>query len=190
MHFSASENRFYDPSFKSRYEANGAWPADTIEVSRKEWRTYGANSPPAGKTLGATEEGRPTWKDLPAPEPLSLNDLAARKRRAIETARDAAIAAGFEHTFGDTTDTVQMRARDRENIMGLAVSAQRNPEGTFAFRAESNAQYELTADEMLELAEAAQAHVSTQYQHSWQRKGEIAAALDAEDREGIEAVEW
>ncbi|MCI0508613.1 MAG: DUF4376 domain-containing protein [Chromohalobacter sp.] len=135
----------------------------------------------------ATESGRLCWVKIPA-EPLA--DLAARKRRAIEAARDEAIAAGFEHTFGDTTDTVQMRARDRENIMGLAVSAQRNPEGTFAFRAESNAQYELTADEMLELAEAAQAHVSAQYQHSWQRKGEIDAALEAEVREGIETVEW
>lgn len=41
---------------------------------------------------------------------------------------------------------------------------------------------------MLELAEAAQAHASAQYQHSWERKGEINAALAAEDR--IEAVEW
>jgi hypothetical protein len=190
MFYSPTENKFYDPAFKARYEANGVWPSDAIKVTRKEWKTYGANSPPTGKARGATQEGRPTWVDLPASEPPSLNDLAERKRREIENARDEAIAAGFEHTFGDTTDTVQMRARDRENIVGLAVSAQRNPEGTFAFRAESNAQYELTADEMLELAEAAQAHVSAQYQHSWQRKGEINSALEAEDRERIEAVVW
>ncbi|MCT8469451.1 DUF4376 domain-containing protein [Chromohalobacter canadensis] len=190
MFYSPTEKRFYDPAFKARYESSGVWPDDAIEVSRKEWRTYGANSPPLGKTLGATAEGRPTWVDLPASEPLSLADLAKRKRRAIETARDDAIAGGFEHAFGDTTDTVQMRARDRENIMGLAVSAQRNPEGTFEFRAESNAKYQLTADEMLELADAAQAHASAQYQHSWQRKSEIDAALAAEDREGIKAIGW
>lgn len=74
--------------------------------------------------------------------------------------------------------------------MGLAVSAQRNPESTFAFRARSNTTYELSADEVLALADAAQVHVSEQYSHSWQRKGEIEAALKAEDREALEAIGW
>lgn len=159
---------------------------DSVKISREKYNellTGQAN----GKKISADPNGNPILVDPPL-QPLA--DLATRKRRAIETARDEAIAAGFEHAFGDETDTVQMRQRDRENITGLAVSAQRNPEGTFAFRAESNAQYELTADEMIELAEAAQAHVSAQYQHSWQRKGEIDAALEAEDREGLDAVEW
>lgn len=120
----------------------------------------------------------------------SLADLAQRKRRAIEAARDTAISAGFDYTFDGTTDVVQTRQRDRENIMGLAVSAQRNPESTFAFRARSNTTYELSADEVLALADAAQAHVSEQYSHSWQRKGEIDAALQAEDRAALEAIGW
>ncbi|MBZ5876006.1 DUF4376 domain-containing protein [Chromohalobacter israelensis] len=187
MYFSAKENAFYSASKIKDYKKMGVWPDDAIKVTASEYAEYGKCSPPAGKRRGGDDNGRPIWVPIPPPD---LEDIAARKRDEIETARDDAIASGFEHTFGDTTDTVQMRQRDRENITGLAVSAQRNPEGTFAFRAESNAQYELTADEMLELAEAAQAHVSAQYQHSWQRKGVIAAALEAEDREGIEAVEW
>ncbi|WP_280569393.1 DUF4376 domain-containing protein [Chromohalobacter sp. 296-RDG] len=126
--------------------------------------------------------------DEAPPEPLE--DLAQLKRRAIEAARDAAITAGFEYTFGDETDTVQMRQRDRENITGLAVSAQRSPDDTFEFRAKSNTKYELTADEMLALNDAKQAHISEQYRHSWELKEQLDAALEAEDREGIEAVEW
>lgn len=126
--------------------------------------------------------------DEAPPEPLA--DVAQRKRREVESARDAAISAGFDYTFSGTADVVQTRQRDRENIMGLAVSAQRNPESTFAFRARSNTTYELSADEVLALADAAQAHVSEQHSHSWQRKGEIAAALQAEDREALEAIGW
>lgn len=122
--------------------------------------------------------------------PSSLPDIAAAKRSEIETARGEAITDGFEHTFGDTTDTVQMRQRDRENITGLAVSAQRNPEGTFTFRAESNTEYTLTASEMLDLAEAVQSHVSTQYQHSWKLKGDIDTALESEDRETLNSITW
>jgi len=186
-YYSRKSNAFYPSALRPAYIASESWPADAIEVSSAEWQKYGQGQPPDGKRRGADANGRPCWVEIP-PEPLA--DLAARKRRAIETARDDAIAGGFEHTFGDATDTVQMRQRDRENIMGLAVSAQRNPEGTFEFRAESNAKYQLTADEMLELAEAAQAHVSAQYRRSWERKAEIEAALEAEDREGIKAVVW
>ena len=187
MHYSASNDVFYNTNLKKKYEKAGTWPGDAVQVTDEEWRTYKLGQPPVGKQRGSSTEGRPCWVDIP-PEPLA--DLAQRKRREIEAARDDAIAGGFEYTFGGTTDTVQMRARDRENIMGLAVSAQRNPEGTFEFRAESNAKYLLTADEMLELADAAQDHASAQYQHSWQRKGEIAAALENEDREGLEAIGW
>ncbi|ABE58738.1 DUF4376 domain-containing protein [Chromohalobacter israelensis] len=119
-----------------------------------------------------------------------LGDLAARKRDEIEAARDDAIAGGFEHTFGDTTDIVQTRERDRENITRLAVSAQRKPDATFPFRAASNTEYRLTADEMLALHDAEQAHVSEQYRRSWELKARLEQALEAEDREGIEAVTW
>lgn len=119
-------------------------------------------------------------------EPIA--DLAARKRDEIEAARDDAIAGGFKHTFGDTTDIVQTRERDRENIIRLAVSAQRKPDATFPFRAASNTEYRLTADEMLALHDAEQAHVSEQYRRSWELKAQLEQALKAKDREGIEAV--
>lgn len=136
---------------------------------------------------GHDENGEPTLVERP---PISLADLAIQKLAEIETARDAAINEGFTHTFGDTDDIVQTRQRDRENLTGLAVSAQRHADETFYFRAKSNATFELTAEEMLALADAAQAHVSQQYSKSWQLKAAIDAALKAEDRAAVEAVEW
>ncbi|MDF9433019.1 DUF4376 domain-containing protein [Chromohalobacter israelensis] len=178
-----------EPPETGDHEVARAVDSETWEVVA-DWRGhvyYTAD----GRRHEITELGvEPPADALDEAPPEPLEDVAARKRDEIEIARDEAIAAGFEHAFGDATDTVQMRQRDRENIMGLAVSAQRNPESTFEFRAESNAKYQLTADEMLELAEAAQAHVSEQYQHSWQRKGEIDAALEAEDRDALEALSW
>lgn len=144
-----------------------------------------------GEKHEITELGiEPPADALDEAPPEALADVASRKRREIENARDAAIDDGFTHTFGDTNDVVQTRQRDRENLTGLAVSAQRHPDKTFQFRAKSNATYELTAYDMLALADAAQNHVSEQYGKSWQLKAQVDVALEAEDREGLEAIEW
>jgi hypothetical protein len=187
MYYSASINAFYVNELRESYVKAGTWPDDAIDVSDEEWQAYGQGQPPEGMQRGVGENGRPTWVPIP---PDKLGTIADRKRREIETARDAAINEGFTHTFGETDDIVQARQRDRENLTGLAVSAQRHTEETFHFRAQSNATYELTASEMLALADAAQAHVSQQYAHSWQLKAEIDAALEAEDRDTLEAITW
>lgn len=126
---------------------------------------------------------------------VPIASIAAAKRAEIDTARDTAIDAGFDYTFGDTTDRVQTRARDRENIAGLAIAAQMmndagDTETTLPFRAASNATYQLTALQLLSLAQAAQQHVSTQYARSWQLKDQVDAALADEGRGAIEAVVW
>ncbi|WP_447045332.1 DUF4376 domain-containing protein [Vreelandella sp. H-I2] len=136
---------------------------------------------------GADENGRLAWVPIPS---LDLETIAARKSREIETARDAAINEGFKYTFGETSDVVQTRERDRENLTGLAVSAQRHPDKTFHFRAESNNTYELSSSEILALADAAQAHVSEQYAKSWQLKAMVTAAFDDEDRVALENISW
>lgn len=161
-------------------------PNDAVEITPQE-RDELLDGQARGRVISATNDGKPCLVD---PAPLPLADLAARKRDEIEAARDDAIAGGFEHTFGDTTDIVQTRERDRENITRLAVSAQRKPDAIFPFRAASNTEYRLTADEMLALHDAEQAHVSEQYRRSWELKAQLEQALEAEDREGIEAVAW
>ncbi|SHF00239.1 protein of unknown function [Modicisalibacter ilicicola DSM 19980] len=129
------------------------------------------------------------------PAGATLSEIAEIKRHAIDRAREAAIDAGFTHDFNGTQDVVQTRARDRENITGLAVSAQLmltngDTTSTLPFRAESDTTYQLTAQEIVDLAQAAQQHVSAQYAHAWELKDQIESALAAEDRAALEAISW
>jgi len=160
-------------------------PEDAVEISPEYHQELLAGQ--GNRRIEADANGYPI---LVEPPPLSIGELAEQKRAELDRKRDEAINAGFTHTFGDTDDVVQTRQRDRENLTGLAVSAQRHADETFYFRAKSNATFELTAEEMLALADAAQAHVSQQYARSWQLKAEIDAAMEAEDRDAIQALSW
>ncbi|GAA0586980.1 DUF4376 domain-containing protein [Halomonas salifodinae] len=127
------------------------------------------------------------------PEPLE--DLAERKRREIDTARDAAFAAGLPYDIAGEPDVVQTRPQDQINLLGLNAKAQRLvAEGVtdpvMPFRGLSNVTRLLTPEHMDTLTLAALAHIEDIYQRSWDRKDAIDAALDSSDRMGIEAVVW
>ncbi|MCK2185693.1 tail fiber assembly protein [Halomonas getboli] len=201
MFYSASENRFYDPAFKSRYEASGTWPVDAIEVTEDEWQTYGAGESPAGKVRGATAEGRPTWVDIP-PVEMTLEALAARKRAEIFASRDAAFAAGMDYTLPDgSADVVQTRPQDQINLLGLGIKAERLvnqgvTDEVMVIRGESNVSHSITPAEMVTLTDAALVYIEDIYQQGWDRKDTIDAALaddtltDDEKRAALEAVTW
>lgn len=91
MYYSAIENAFYADFLKLEYERAGTWPDDAVMVSPHEWEIYGQGKPPEGMQRGAGPAGRPTW--LPVP-PIPLADLAAHKRRHLETSRQSAEASG------------------------------------------------------------------------------------------------
>lgn len=128
------------------------------------------------------------------PEPL--DKLASRRRDEMDTSRDAALAAGMPHTMPDgTQDVVQMQAEDRQNLLGLAIEARDLKAADVTdpvqeFRAASNTRYAMTPDQTITMTDAALAHYKALLQRSWDRKDAIDAALDAGDREGIEAVVW
>lgn len=129
----------------------------------------------------------------PSPEPLE--DFAERKRGEIDAARDAAFAAGLPYDIAGEPDVVQTRPQDQINLLGLSAKAQRliaagQEDEIFTFRGLSNVNRTLTATEMDALALAALAHIESIYQQSWGRKDAIDAALEAGDREAIEAVTW
>ncbi|MGL5726700.1 MAG: tail fiber assembly protein [Plesiomonas sp.] len=43
------------------------WPSDAVLLTQEESDTYWKTSPPEGKQLGATHDGRPCWIDIPPP---------------------------------------------------------------------------------------------------------------------------
>ncbi|MDI5893075.1 tail fiber assembly protein [Halomonas rhizosphaerae] len=193
MHYSATQNAFYSSKLIAEYQRAGTWPSDAIKATAEEYETYGKGSPPAGMRRGANENGRPAWMTIP---PIDLETLAARQRREIDTARDAAFAAGMPFTFHDgSEDVVQTRPEDKSNLLGIAIEARDLRDAGVAdpvieFRAASNTTYAITPTKAIEMTNAALAHVKAIYDQSWQRKDAIKSALEAEEREGIETVVW
>ncbi|MCK0743561.1 DUF4376 domain-containing protein [Chromohalobacter nigrandesensis] len=127
--------------------------------------------------------------------PPSLDTLAKRKRRAIDAARDQAFATGLDYDVAGEPDVVQTRAQDQINLLGLRAKAESNKaagvtDAVMEFRGKSNKTRMLNPEEMIALTTAALDYIEGVYKRSWERKDAVAAALEDEDREGIEAVEW
>lgn len=127
---------------------------------------------------------------------VPLGDLADSKRTEIDTARDTTLQAGLSYTMPDgTQETVQTRAQDEPNLLGLAIEARDlKAEGVtdpvLVLRVESNQNYQLTPQQMIELTDAAKNHKKLILAKSWQLKDAVDAALAAEDREAIKAIKW
>lgn len=127
------------------------------------------------------------------PEPLA--DVADRKKREIVAASDTAFAAGLAYDIAGESDIVQTRPQDQINLLGLNAKAQRliaagDTNTLMDFRGESNVTRKLNATEMDLMTMTALAHIEGVYQRSWERKDAIRAALEAEDREALEAIAW
>ncbi|MAY70780.1 MAG: hypothetical protein CME82_04905 [Halomonas sp.] len=154
------------------------WLADS---SRHEIRELGVE-PPADALAEAP------------PEPLE--DLADRKRAVIEAGLAAALYAGMLYTMPDgTDDVVQTRPEDEPNLLGLAIEARDlraagETDASQVLRAQSNTLYAMTPAQMIDVTDAAKAFKKQLLAHSWTRKDEIKAALEAEDRDALEAITW
>ncbi|MGL5727001.1 MAG: tail fiber assembly protein [Plesiomonas sp.] len=70
VYFSKSLNGFMPSQWKDdgTYTSD-SWPADAVLLTLEESDTYWKVSPPDGKQLGATADGRPCWIDIPPPSP-------------------------------------------------------------------------------------------------------------------------
>ncbi len=128
----------------------------------------------------------------PQPVPPTLDEMKKAKRTEIDQRRDDAFAAGLHYEINGQPDIVQTRMEDKINLLGLRIEAQELKasgvtEAVMPFRAESNAEYALTPQQMIDLTNAALTHIQGIYQQSWQLKDAVDAASA---REGVEAVVW
>lgn len=171
------------------------WTGETWEVV-PDWRghVYWLTD---GSRHEITELGtEPPADALDEEPPEPLDKLASRKRAEINTARDTDLQAGMPYTMPDgTQETVQTRAQDEPNLLGLAIEARDlKAEGVtdpvLVLRVESNRNYQLTPQQMIELTDSAKEHKKLILGKSWQLKDAVDSALAAEDREAIEAIKW
>lgn len=185
MHYSATNNAFYPPELKRAYEAAGTWPDDAIEVSDEEWQTYGKGEQPAGKQRGTDETGRLSWVTIPPPP---LAEIAIRKRRTIEAGRKASEHAGIIHN-GIRYAGGPSNRQALQEALGLADSTGHE---TFQSWKDSDGRFHVNHP----VADVRQALLSIVERRGRliAREGElnadIDAALDADDRAALEAVEW
>lgn len=129
-------------------------------------------------------------------EPKTIQELADDKHREIDNARADAFKAGTAYTFPDgTADHIQIRPEDKSNLLAIAMEARdyRAAGETgqiIEFRSAANNTYWLTPDQAIAMTNAALEGVKDIYKKSWDLKDQVNAALDAGDREGVEAISW
>ncbi|SDK67786.1 DUF4376 domain-containing protein [Billgrantia gudaonensis] len=178
--------------------ASKAMHDDAVRLSKQRYSEL-LEGQAKGQRIVPDGQGRPTLADPPAP---GIDTLAARKRREIATALADALAAGMPYTMPDgTEDVVQMRAEDRQNLMGLAIEARDLKaagvtDAVQEFRAASNTRYPMTPDQVIAMTDDAMAHYKQLLQRSWDRKDAIDEILadeamsEDEKREGVEGITW
>lgn len=73
MIYSAQQDKFFAPEFKSSYEASGTWPIDGVEVSPEDFKEFSATK---DGHLRKFENGEFSWVET-AP---SLEELARAEK--------------------------------------------------------------------------------------------------------------
>jgi hypothetical protein len=128
-------------------------------------------------------EWRQTWISRTFSEVEMAEKLATAKallQTQAETMRIAMFDRGFPHTFGENVYHVQIRNADRANLTGLRIIAKEmveaNVEQTFSFRVYENVVVDISAAEMVEVANAAFTAANLGYKKTWDVKD---AARDA-----------
>lgn len=182
------------PPATGEHEA-ARWADDRWEVV-PNWRGH-VYYTDDGKRHEITRLGiEPPADALAEAPPSPLADVAEQKKREIETALATELAAGMPYTMPDgTDDIIQTRPQDEPNLLGLAIEARDlrdsgETEAVQELRTRSNALYTMTPQQMIDATDAAKAFKKAQLKKSWLLKKDIADALEAEDRDALDAITW
>jgi hypothetical protein len=123
----------------------------------------------------------------------SIDVARANKIQEIEFRRAELERAGCPFVFGETGDNIQTRdERDFININGVTTSAMLLKtagvtDAIIIFRAKSDASYQLTPDQAIQLGVAVAARSVELYKTQWELKD---AAENAASIEEINAIQW
>lgn len=132
-------------------------------------------------------EWQQTWISRTFSEVEMADKLATAKavlQSQAETMRITQFDRGFPHTFGENVYHVQIRNADRSNLLGLRTVAkevvQAGGEMEFSFRVYENVVVNITAAEMVAVADAAFVAANVGYQKTWAVKdgADVATTLE------------
>jgi len=129
-----------------------------------------------------------TWISRTYGEVELAEQLATAKaslQAQAETMRITQFDRGFPHTFGENVYHVQIRNADRSNLLGLRTVAKEVVEAggemNFSFRVYENVVVNITATEMVAVADAAFVAANEGYRKTWAVKDGARDALTMED---------
>lgn len=120
-----------------------------------------------------------------------LSKLKAQKVSEIQEAFVSALASGMKYTFPNgQEDTIQLRQVDQQNLTALSIKASKlinrgEPETQMTFRAASNGDYKISAQQMNEMTETALDYVSALYGKVWNLKDKARNVTKKSDLKDI-----
>lgn len=133
-------------------------------------------------------EWRQTWIARSYSDIEKAEKLASAKsllQGQVESMRVTQFEHGFPHTFGENVYHVQIRNTDRANLLGLRTVAKEvvaaGGDMTFSFRVYENVAVDLSAAEMVSVADAAFAATTIGYAKTWAVKDGAEAATSLEE---------
>ena len=122
----------------------------------------------------------------------ALQSRAELLNQAIDTERTARIAAGMPYAFPDGTGgTVQLRhERDILNVNAVGTAAMMitsagDTATKMEFRDQEDVTHQMTAPEMLAMAQDVMGWISAHYAAAWTHKDAIKELVEAADGEGV-----
>ncbi len=126
----------------------------------------------------------------------ALQNTANLKAQAIDTERTVRIAAGMPYSFPDDTQgTIQLRhERDILNVNAVGTAAMMmisagDTSTKLDFRDQEDVTHQLTAPEMLAMAQDVMGWISAHYAAAWTHKDAIKEFVEAGDLEGVTAYD-
>lgn len=120
----------------------------------------------------------------PNKDALLLVETRQSKTTAVDTLRDAKVAAGMPYTFSDGTGTLQLRDNtDFRNVIGLSATglALVGQKATIKFRDQEDVVHDMTPEQARDMGIAMSACVSEIYQASWRHKDAIGKLTTKEE---------
>lgn len=151
-------------------------------------------------TEGRPEEVNGEWQQTWISRTFSEVEMAdklvtakATLQAQAETLRITQFDRGFPHTFGENVYHVQIRNADRSNLTGLRIIAKEvvdaGGEQTFSFRVYENVVVDITAAEMVAVANAAFVAANVGYQKTWAVKDGADRATTLEELPSLPSTE-
>lgn len=115
MFYAKSTGGFYDPSSRTKYEKNGNWPDDVVEISAELYAEI--QNRPKNKIVVTDENGFPALADPPkATSSHVWERIKAERDRRTETGGCAVTVSGVDKWFH--SDKLS-----RSKLLGLVLSA-------------------------------------------------------------------